>query len=57
MEIAMPSRRRSVLYYVLGPAAVTGGLLAFNLGARSATAQLVGIDADHSRLAWQGGAS
>ena len=40
----MPSRR-SLLSYVLGPAALAGGLLAVNrASARSATRELVGID-------------
>jgi hypothetical protein len=40
----MPSRR-SLLSYVLGPAALTGGLLAVNrASARSATPEFVGID-------------
>jgi hypothetical protein len=44
MEIVMPSRR-SLLSTILGPAALTGGLLAFNRAtARSATSELVGID-------------
>jgi hypothetical protein len=44
MEIAMPSRR-SLLSYLLGPAAVTGGLLTVNrASARSTTPELVGID-------------
>jgi hypothetical protein len=44
MEIAMPSRR-SLVSYVLGSAAVTGGLLAINrASARSITPKFVGID-------------
>jgi hypothetical protein len=44
MEIAMPSRRY-VLSCLLGPAALTGALLAVNrASARSATPELVGID-------------
>jgi Thioredoxin like C-terminal domain/AhpC/TSA family len=44
MEMAMPSRR-SLLSYLLGPAAVAGGLLAVNrTSAQSATPEFVGVD-------------
>jgi hypothetical protein len=44
MELAMPNRR-SLLSYLLGPAALTGGMLAVSrASARSATPELVGID-------------